>query len=142
MDRPAESVSRRSVLGATMAVPIGEATMLPSPVVLDCSQWLAINQEIERLTLRWATLDAHLLGRNSGANTLNRLGVSDALLAMEADLDLLYDRRQRLFVSIAKHPASSVTQVAAKLAVAAHELEGEGGPVFEIVSEAATFLAR
>lgn len=131
-------MTRRSLLAGASVAPL---TPLYGPRAPDltarCSAWLAASFETDRLTLRWSRLETLVL-RGPGSS---RRAASVAQMAeIEARLAVLDDARDRGLEALAKHPARTVHEVASKLAVAARMLDGEGGPVHDIVAEAVVVL--
>ena len=146
-DREPRSIrlSRRGMLGAT-ALPVLPGLSGPDvpSVAAQCADWLAVNREIERLTLRWAALDAHAI-RQSGIgqpSLANRrpADMVEEMAQIEDQLPPLDRERESGLEALAKSPARTVQDVADKLKVAACMLDGEGGPVHDIVAEAARVL--
>lgn len=140
------SISRRTLLGAASVAPVickvGPAE--GQDVVAQCAEWLAVDAEIEHLTLQWAALDAIVMRerRWSGVSTSERQTApsSAELSEIESQLSLLDDKREGCFEALAKRPVRTLHGVASKLAVAARSLDGEGGPVYHIVAEAVAVL--
>lgn len=147
-DRESRStpLSRRSVIGGTAALPVLSGLSTPEvySVTTQCAQWLAVNSEIESLTLRWAKLDAYVMSQSRGLRQSSaRRRPAHLIKEMEAidrRLDPLFESRDSGLESLAKRPARTLNDVAGKLTVAACMLDGEGGPIHDIVAEAASIL--
>lgn len=144
--RPTD-LSRRAVIGVAATVPLMPlAPNYPTTdIVLACADWMAIDMEMERLTLRWATLDAVAMRRRTRTNGLPA-GRQDRVLnlemaALDERLNMLGGEREQRLCQIAKHPASDLHGVCGKLAVAARMLDGEGGSIHQIVEEAVRVLS-
>ena len=145
--RRSQAVSRRFVVGAAAAVPAlplaGDSR--GAAVVTECADWMAIDLEIERLTLRWATLDAVAMRCWTRSNGLPigqpDRAVSFEMAALDERLHMLGDEREQRLCQLAKHPASDLHGACGKLAVAARMLDGEGGPIHQIVEEAVRVLS-
>ena len=139
-------LSRRGVLGATTALPVLPGLIVPDvqSVADQCKDWLAVNREIERLALRWASLEVPAINPSGGG----RLSLSEdrpahivgEMARIDDQLGPLEERREIGLEALAKKPARTVQDVADKLKVAACMLGGEGGPINEIVAEAANIL--
>jgi len=139
-------LSRRGVLGTTTALPVLPGLSVPDVHSIgdQCTDWLAVNREIERLTLRWASLEVPAINPSGGG----RLSLSedrpahivDEMARIDDQLGPLEERREIGLEVLAKNPARTVQDVADKLKVAACMLDGEGGPIHEIVAEAANIL--
>lgn len=141
-----QTISRRLVVGAAAAVPalplIGDSPT--AGVVTECADWLAIDIDMERLTLRWAELDAATMresaSRLSSSKGRNSRAMSSRMAALDQRLNVLGDEREHRLHRIAKLRARDAHAVAGKLAVAARMLDGEGGPIHQIVAEAVDVL--
>lgn len=141
------AISRRFVVGAAASVPalpLVGGSRAPE-VVTECADWMSIDMEMERLTLRWATLDALAMRQRTRTNGLpagrQDRGLNLEMAALDERLNMLGDEREQRLCQIAKHPASDLHGVCGKLAVAARMLDGEGGPIHQIVEEAVRVLS-
>ena len=146
MANPA-AVSHRVVLGAASAAPaVGLVPAAhPDPLVARCAEWLAIDRESDRLSLRWAALEARLIAEHRwfelSAVEQRRLPQAAELLEIEARLDRMSDEREARLEALAGLDARDLQGVAGKLAVADRLLRHEGGPVHRLVADAARVLA-
>jgi len=113
-------------------------------VVTPCAQWLAVDAEIEHLTLKWATLDASVIrdGRAIGApaSQSSPLKKSAELGVIERRLRCLNEKREQCLSALQEQPTPSLHGLASKLAVAARSLDREGGPIHRIVADAVAVL--
>lgn len=113
-------------------------------VVTPSAQWLAVDAEIEHLTLKWATLDASVIrerrAMGSPASQPSTLKQSAELGRIDRRLRCLDEKRERCFSAMEQHPIQSLHGLASKLAVAARSLDGEGGPIYRIVADAVAVL--
>lgn len=141
------AVSRRVVLGAASAAPaLGLVPVAqPDPLVARCAEWLAIDFESDRLSLRWAALESRLVDecRWFSLSTIERHGLPQAaeMFEIEERLDRLSDEREQRLEVLAKLRAQDLHGVASKLAVAARVLLHEGGPTHQLVADAVRVLA-
>lgn len=133
--RPLPAISRRSLLaGASVAPGLGALAAPGAPdLASQCGEWLALDLEIDQLSLRWAWLEASVM-RQAAPHT-------PAMIEIEARLYGLSDERDRRLDALSKHPARTLHEVACKLAVAARRMADEGGPEHDIVADAVSVLA-
>lgn len=94
--------------------------------------FLSAEAEIETLTRLWSALETEARNGSRAA--------SDQMAAIDIRLRRHDARRQEHLEAIAALSAGTLPDVAAKLAVAACELSGEGGLVHDIVADAAKTL--
>lgn len=145
------SVSRRTVLAGGSAAPIagGLLTDICAPqaddLVARCAQWLALDLEIDRLSLRWSALETTAV-REFNWFTLSRAQRRTVPLAAEMDqidaqLDALFKVRKQGLKTLAKLPARDVHGVASKLVVAARISQYEDGGAHRFIDEAVRTLA-
>lgn len=131
-------MTRRAVLAGASATPLATVPGPRSPdLTARCATWLADSFETDRLTLRWSRLETLVL---RGSRSSRRAASVAQMAEIEARLAVLDDARDRGLEALAKHPARTMHEVAGKLAVAARILDGEGGPVHDIVAEAVGVL--
>lgn len=133
--RSSSAISRRSLLaGASVAPGLGALAAPGAPdLAAQCGEWLALDLEIDQLSLRWARLEASVM-RQAAPHT-------SAMIEIEARLYGLSDDRDRRLEALAGNPARTLHEVACKLAVAARRMADEGGPEHDIVAEAVSVLA-
>lgn len=94
--------------------------------------FLSAEAEIETLTRQWSALEAEARNGSRAA--------SKQMAAIDIKLRRRDASRQESLQAIAASSAGTLPDVAAKLAVAACELSGEGGLIHDIVADAATAL--
>lgn len=94
--------------------------------------FLSAEAEIEALTRQWSALETEALNGSRAA--------SAQMAAIDLRLRQQDASRQENLEAIAASSAGTLPDVAAKLAVAACELSGEGGLVHDIIADAATAL--
>ena len=141
------AVSRRALLGAastTSVLGLVPATR-PDPLVARCAEWLAIDLESDRLSLRWAALETRLVDECGwfSLSNVERRGLPQAaeMFEIEERLDRLSDEREQRLAALASLRAQDLQGVAGKLAVGARVLLHTGGPVHQLVADAVRVLA-
>jgi hypothetical protein len=149
-DKPI-AVSRRTVLAVGSVVPVagGLLTDVCAPqaddLVARCAQWLALDLEIDRLSLRWSALETTAV-REFNWFALSRAQRRAVPLAAEMDqidarLNELFKVRRRGLKALAKLPARDVHGVASKLVVAARISQYEDGGAHRFIADAVRTLA-
>ncbi len=140
-------VSRRMLLGAATAGPA--AGIFPgttaNPLVARCAEWLAIDFESDQLSRRWSALEARLAEecRWFSLSEGERRGLPQAteMFELEARLDRLSEEGEQRLAALGRLRAQDLQGVASTLAVAARVLLHGGGPVHQLVADAARVLA-
>jgi hypothetical protein len=105
-----------------------------------CGDWIALDLEIDRLTLRWVKLEA-LMVRDYGWFALTdaeqkALPAAAEMYEIEAMLGALSRPRERLLRPLAHLPAETLHGVASKLVIAARLMEHEENPAQPFVARA------
>lgn len=100
------------------------------------AEWLALDRQIERLSLRWARLEAVVVHEAGGDMSL----VTE-MAAIETRLSGLSDARESRLQALSQCPARTLHEAACKLAVAARRMADEGGPEHDIVADAVRVLS-
>lgn len=145
------AVSRRAVLAGGAAVPVAGrvAPNLCAPqaddLVASCAQWLALDLEIDRLSLRWSALETTAV-REFNWLALSRTQQSAVPLAAEMDqidarLEVLFKTRKQGLRALSKLPARDVHGVASKLVIAARITQYEDGGAHRFIADAVRTLA-
>ena len=104
-----------------------------------CSDWLAIDTEIGRLSRRWSELEMRM-ARDHGWFSLSTaqqrvLPQAADMFEIETQINDLYERRDRRLNSLSKLRAGDMRGIAGKLTVAARLLEDEDGPAYRLVAD-------
>jgi hypothetical protein len=139
-------LSRRTVIGAAAASPVLGGTPLASnQTVARCADWIALDLEIERLTLRWSKLET-LMMREYGWFALTEveqraLPEAAEMFEIDARLETLSFQRDRLLKPLSRLPADTLRGVASKLVIAARLMEHEENPAQPFVASAVRELA-
>lgn len=145
----ATAISRRTLLGAASVAPVvGSATSAPllaNDMVARCAEWLALDLEIDRLTLRWSQLEALMVREHHwfGLTNVERRALTEAAEMYEIDdtLEALFRQRERMLEPLSSLKADTLHGVASKLAVAARLLQYEEHPAQALVASALRELA-
>lgn len=138
-------LTRRSLLtGASVAgfgVPGSHETDATANL---CRQWLAADEELDRLYTDWACLDVSLMRTRGCEAGLGHGGreLMARMAELDGEIDLATVRRDDLLQRLQKVPARSVEGALGKLRIAVCRLEGEGGPEHQLVKDALGYLAR
>ncbi|MGA0599259.1 hypothetical protein ACO2Q3_00980 [Caulobacter sp. KR2-114] len=94
-----------------------------------CAAWIALDVEIDRLTLRWATLEAQVARDHGwlllGAEARQALPEAAEMFQIDDELDVLSNWRDAALGPLSQLPAKNLRDVAGKLAVAARLLQRE-----------------
>lgn len=148
VNKHANVPSRRALIGAASAAPTFPLNIVqgpqPDPLVARCAEWLAIDFESDRLSLRWAALETRMVDecRWFSLSSVERRGLPQAaeMFEIEERLDRLSDEREQRLAALAGLRAQDLQGVASKLAVAARVLLHEGGPLHQLVADAVRVL--
>ena len=128
------ALSRRALIAGTSIVAFGAANPAVAAVALQpvaavvsdaatrrCSNWLAVDAQIERLQNRWARLEGWLIREHSWCKLTpaeqQALPWSKELRDIDGMLDTLVEKRERLLQSIPDSAAVCFEGVIARLAV-------------------------
>ena len=145
------SISRREVLGAAAAGPASGSMSavicgpIASDLVARCSEWLALDLEIDRLSLRWSTLetqaarDFDLFRLPSAAR--RALPMAAEMHDIDARLETLFKARSKGLKALRRMKPIDGHGAASKLLVAARASQYEGGEIHDLVMEAVEVLA-
>jgi hypothetical protein len=139
-------VSRRTVIGAGAASPVlGGVPHAAEDTVTRCAQWIALDLEIDRLTMRWAKLEA-LMAREFGWFALTdgeqkALPEAAEMFEIDARLEALSHQRERLLKPLSHLRAHTLHGVTSKLVIAARLVEHEENPAQPFVANAIRELA-
>ena len=140
------AVSRRMLLVAATAAPT--LGMLPGaqpdPLVARCAEWLAIDFESDRLSRRWAALEAWLVEewRWFSLSEVERRGLPQAaeMFELEERLDRLSEELEQRLESLVHLKAIDLHGAASKLVVAARVLLHDAGPTHRLIADAVQVL--
>lgn len=127
----AAPLSRRALLGATSALPVaaGRVPSSTSETVRRCEAWVALDLEIDRLTLRWGKLEAQAARKHGWLvlSTAARRALPEAEEMFQIDdaLEGLSELRDAALEPLSQLPADGLDEIASKLAVAARLLQRE-----------------
>jgi hypothetical protein len=152
-DRASEGVSsatamtRRALVGATIAAPAFAhgGTARSSDALARSKAWLAMDAEIEQLTLAWGDEEVRLFRdfnwpRLSEAE--QRAHPEGRLIHALGDrINALYDQRWEVLEALEKSPAGNLHDVAGKLAVVVRVMRHEDAIGFELLEQAVRELA-
>lgn len=144
-------VSRRTVIGvASMAPTLNAMPASPcAPQVDDlvsrCTQWLTLDLEIARLSLRWSELETTAVRefnwfRLSHAER-HAVPMAAEMDRIEEQLNALFKAQERGLKALDKLPARDVHGVASKLVVAARISQSEDGGAHSLVADAVRTLS-
>lgn len=139
------SVTRRLlIIGASTAGLRTGVWPAQDRVVELASSWLAAEERVDRLYLRWARLEAVLMGGKRSAPWPPDAAASirAKLTTLDREIEIVDDQRQSLLTTLEATPCESLRAALGKLAVAVVRLGGEGGSEHLLVSDAATYLAK
>lgn len=111
-----------------------------------CRAWTAADQEWRKLSLVWASLEAHLARDHDWF----RLPIAERLIHPEAialrdlekDMDTASALSEQLLSRINYRSAATPREAIAKLEVATRMLIHEGGPTYVLVADATRRLER
>lgn len=145
----ATALSRRTLLGAASIAPtVSRATIAPllaNETAARCAEWIALDLEIGRLTLRWSQLETRMVRENRwfGFTEAERRALPQAAEMYEIDdiLEALFHQRERMLEPLPRLKADTLHGVASKLAVAARLLQYEEHPARPLVASAMRELA-
>jgi hypothetical protein len=143
--------SRRAVIAIAPAAPtIGAMVVEPCTPHVDylvsrCAEWLALDLEIDRLSLRWSELET-AAAREFNWFRLSQTQRRAVPMAAEMDkierqLDALLRARERGLKTLDRLPARDVHGIASKLMVAAKISQLEDGAAHSFVADAVRALA-
>ena len=116
----------------------------PDPLAVRCAEWLAIDFESDRLSRRWAALEAWLAEerrwfRLSEAER-RRLPEAAEMFEIEERLDRLSEELEQRLESLTRLKATDLHGAASKLVVAARVLLHDAGPTHGLVADAVQVL--
>jgi hypothetical protein len=145
------AVSRRTVIGAASVAPAfcAISAILCAPqaddLVSHCTEWLALDLEIDRLSLRWSGLETAAV-REFNWFRLSHAERCAVPMAAEMDrieeqLNALFNARERGLKALDKLPAQDVHGAASKLVVAARISQSEDGGAHSLVVDAVRTLS-
>jgi hypothetical protein len=134
------------VLGAATAAPA--MRMLPGaepdPLIARCADWLAIDLESDRLSRRWAALEARLVEEcrwfSLSEAERRRLPEAAEMFEIEERLDRLSEELEQRLESLTRLKATDLHGAASKLVVAARVLRHDAGPTHGLVADAVQVL--
>lgn len=140
------AVSRRMLLGAATAAPA--LSLLPGaepdPLVARCTDWLAADFERDRLSRRWAALEAWLAEERRWFSLSEaerrRLPEAAEMFEIEERLDRLSEELEQRLESLTHLKATDLHGAASKLVVAARVLLHDAGPSHGLVADAVKVL--
>jgi len=139
------SVTRRLlIVGASTAGLRTGGGPAQDRVVKLVSSWLAAEERVDRLYLRWARLEAVLIGGKRSAPCAPEAAASirAKLATLDREIETVDDQRQSLLTTLETTPCESLQAALGKLAVAVARLGGEGGSEHLLVSDAVTYLVK
>lgn len=136
-----------AALGATSGLPVAgdDTPPCPSDTIKQCAAWIALDLEVDRLTLRWAKLEAEM-ARDHGWLNLEasaRRALPEAAEMFEIDdaLDALSDQREAMLARLVRLSAASLHDIASMLAVAARLVRHEDIRALPLLETVLTRLA-
>jgi hypothetical protein len=140
------ALSRRAVIGAASAAPVlGGVPLATNDTVAQCSDWIALDLEIDRLTLRWSKLETLMVREHDwfGLTPAEQRALPAAAEMFEIDerVEALSLQRERLLRPLSHLPADTLHGVASKLVIAARLLQHEENPAQPFVASAVRELA-
>ncbi|MDI1366144.1 MAG: hypothetical protein PSX79_15000 [bacterium] len=144
-DKQPFAVSRRVVIGAASAAPVvaGAGVAASSNEALTrCTEWLALDAEIDRLGLRWSDLETILVRQKRWERMTpeerGELLPSEEMDAIDEQLKPLFDQREAWLEALPAVRARDMHGVAAKLDVALQVMvhqQGDGYELFKATME-------
>lgn len=143
-------IPRRAVSGPSAPASLGcppedQAECGPETLVGRCADWLAMEFESDRLSRRWAALEADAVSnynyfRLTGPERRG-LPMAAEMAAIEAKLEILWKAQKRQFRAIAKLTPANVHEMACLMVVTAKIDGRDEGPAGPLIRKAMTFLA-
>lgn len=144
------SLSRRTLLGATSAVPLvckttGNAPLAESSLVGRCAQWLAAEFEADALARRWAALEILAVSGydyfRMDDHQRRSLPMAPEMAAIETKLDQLWAGQKRQFKAVAKMAPKNVHEAVSLMVVAATLDARDEGPTGPLIRRTMAFFA-
>lgn len=145
------AISRRAVVGAAGIAPSGPlAAALRSAGSTDlikrCAEWVALDQEIDRLALAWSNLEVQAIDQyNWFGLTLaqrRRVPMAAQMDAIDARLDVLFEVRKAGLKALRPLKPTNLHELASKLVVAAKVRDALAGKFDVVLAEAMDRLSR
>lgn len=110
-----------------------------------CGRWMALDVEIDRLSLRWSALEGHFVAEAAWfqLNAAQRRALPGAaeMFEIEDRLEALSQERDKRLELLMQPKATDLREITAKLAVAARLLMHDDGPAQRLVADAVLALA-
>jgi hypothetical protein len=132
------AVSRRVLIGAASATPLlaSARPVSPNDVTARCDEWLAIDAEIDRLSLRWSDLETMLVKerqwRKMTPDQREALSPTEEMDAIDVQLEGLFEQRRQGLDVLTALVARDMRGVASKLQVAVKVMDHQRGDGFEL----------
>lgn len=135
------AVSRRVVIVAASAAPVvagAGGAAVPDAAVARCAEWLALDAEIDRLSLHWSDLETILVRQKRWERMTpeerGELLPSEEMDAIDEQLKPLFEQREAWLEALSTVRARDIYGVAAKLEVALQVMvhqQGDGYDLFK-----------
>jgi hypothetical protein len=145
------AISRRAVIGGGATATALCGTVLPvfhemtNDTVAQCATWIALDQEIDRLSLRWSQIETALVAEfpwfQLSQAQRRALPQAAELFQIDERLEVLFHQRRRDLKALAKLKAQTPHAVASMLAVAARVLLYDESPAQPFITTAVRELA-
>lgn len=143
-EHPRALTRRLMMAGACSTGLVSGSSAADDGAVRLARDWLAAEAKVDRLYLRWARLEAVLIGGRKRAPCAPDAAASikGKLATLDREIEIVDDQRQFLLTTLETTKCESLRAALGKLAVAVARLGGEGGSEHLLVSDAATYLAK
>lgn len=135
------AVSRRVFIVAASAAPVvagAGGAAVPDAAVARCAEWLALDAEIDRLSLHWSDLETILVRQKRWERMTpeerGELLPSEEMDAIDEQLKPLFEQREAWLEALSTVRARDIYGVAAKLEVALQVMvhqQGDGYDLFK-----------
>ena len=140
-------ITRRTLVGAAVVAPAlaHGGTAWPGDALARSKTWLAMDAEIEQLTLAWGDEEVRLFrdfNWSRLSETEQRAHPEGGLIHTLGDrIDTLYAARWDVLDALEKSPAGDLHDVAGKLAVVVRAMRHEDAIGYELLEQAVRELA-
>ena len=138
------AVSRRVLIGAASATPLLAGARPTSPsddVTARCDEWLALDAEIDRLSMRWSDLETVLVKEKQWhkmtPDQREALSPTEEMDAIDEQLEGLFEQRRQGLDVLPILVARDMRGVASKLQIAVKIMGLQRDDGFELIEGAA-----
>lgn len=141
--KPPFAVSRRILIGAASATPLLASASPTSPsndLTARCDEWLALDAEINRLSLRWSDLETVLVKEKEWHKMTPdqrvTLSPTEEMHAIDEQLEGLFEQHRQGLDVLPTLVARDMRGVACKLQVAINVMQHQRGEGFDLIDTA------